>query len=213
VAPTLILARIIPAATDAPEYAMSNGKTIAVDLMQAKRAYRNQDYLAAFNIYHRLGDTGHVDSQLMVAWMLLKGYGTTQDEEAAGAWYARSAALGSPQGSFFYGRYLMRLGQPKAARLHYLASAQAGFLPGIFLMGYTASRGLGTEVDLDEAYRYLTQAAKQGHLYAIRELGVLDLRGHRGVFWRLFGVVEFIAAVVGAFLLAHVSPDSIRLIA
>lgn len=190
---------------------MSNNNSLAADLSRAEKAYRSNDYVVAFDIYRRLGEAGHVDSQLMVAWMLLKGLGVAQDEEAAATWYARSAALGSPQGGFYYGRYLTRLGRQKEARSHYLASAQTGFLPSIFWMGYSAARGQGTAVNLDEAYRYLLQAAKQGHLHAVREIGVLDMRGCRGVFWRLIGVVEFIAAVVGAFLLALVVRDSVLL--
>lgn len=190
---------------------MSNNNSFAEDLSRAEKAYRSRDYVVAFDIYHRLGEAGHVDSQLMVAWMLLKGLGVAQDEEAAATWYARSAALGSPQGGFYYGRYLTRLGRQIEARSHYLASAQTGFLPSIFWMGYSAARGQGTAVNLDEAYRYLLQAAKQGHLHAVREIGVLDMRGCRGVFWRLIGVVEFIAAVVGAFLLALVVRDSVLL--
>lgn len=169
--------------------------------------------MVAFEIYHRLGEAGHIDSQLMVAWMLLNGLGVAKDEMAAATWYARSAALGSPQGGFYYGRYLMRLGRQKEARSYYFASAQTGFLPSIFWIGYSAARGLGTAVNLDEAYRYLLQAAKRGHLHAVREIGVLDMRGCRGVLFRLIGVAELVAAVVGAFLLALVARDSVLLCA
>lgn len=188
--------------------ALIDGDGLAVDLRVAETAYRGRDYPAAFDVYHRLGEAGHVDSQLMVAWMLLKGLGVPPDEVAAATWYARSAALGSPQGGFYYGRYLTRLGRHTEARAFYFASARAGYVPSVFWVGYSAARGQGTKVDLDEAYRYLNQAAKRGHLHAVRELGMLDMRGHRGIACRLVGVVEFVTAVVGAFILGLFNRDS-----
>lgn len=190
---------------------MSSGCSSAEELCRADGAYRSRDYAVAFEIYLRLGEAGHVESQLMVAWMLLNGLGVAQDEAAAANWYAQSAALGSPQGGFYFGRYLTKRGRQQEARSHYLASAQAGFLPAIFWMGYTAARGQGTAVSIDEAYLYLLKAARQGHMHALREVGVLDMQGSRGALWRVIGVIEFIAAVFGAFLLGLVVRDSVLL--
>jgi uncharacterized protein len=141
----------------------------------------------------------------------VSGLGVARDEDAAATWYSRSAALGSPQGSFYFGRYLTKLGRYEEARAHYGASAKTGFLPSIFWMGYSSARGQGTTVNFDEAYRYLIEAAKHDHLHAIREIGVLDMRGCRGLLWRSIGVVKFAVAVLGAFLLALVARDSVLL--
>ena len=181
------------------------------DLAAAKSAYRRHDYVLAFDLYSRLGEEGHVESQLMVAWFLLKGLGVAQDEAGAARWFERAAALGSPQGSFYYARYLTRLGRHQEARAHYGAAAQTGHLPSMFWLGYASARGKGAELNTAEGYRYLTQAARRGHMHALREIAMLDLQGCRGPLWRLLGVVEFCAAIIGAFILTFVDRESDRL--
>lgn len=185
--------------------------SLSDDLAAAESAYRKHDYALAFNLYLRLAEEGQVESQLMVAWLLLKGLGVVQDEEGSARWFERAAALGSPQGGFYYARYLTRLGRYQEARSHYASAAQTGHLPSMFWLGYASAQGKGAELNLVEGYRYLKQAARGGHVHALREIAILDLQGHRGFLWRLIGAIEFCAAVMGAFVLTFVDPESDRL--
>lgn len=175
---------------------------------RALAAYRAKRYQEAFDTYLQLANDGHVGSQVMVGWMLLQGLGVSADEQAASNWFSRAAALGSPQGSFYYGRYLTRTGRSAEARTYYRVGATAGYLPSMFWMGYSAARGVGTELNIDEALQYLSRAAKRGHLHALREIGVLDMKGARGPLLRAVGVCEFIAAVGAAFVLALIDRES-----
>lgn len=188
--------------------AMSADDSLSSRLEAAETAYRSGQHRVAFDLYSDLGSQGHVESQLMAAWMTLNGLGVTRDTEAAMHWFEKAAALGSAQGSFHLARYLTSLGRHQEARRYYATAAHAEHLPSIFWMGHSAARGKGTQVDQAEAYKYLTRAAKRGHVYAIRELGVLDMSGGRGVMARPLGVVEFIAAGVAAFVLAIVNKES-----
>lgn len=180
-------------------------------LKAAESAYRSGRHSVAYDLYSELGRQGHPESQVMAAWMTLNGLGVAQDADAAMRWFEQAAALGSPTGCFYLARYLTRLGRHADAHPCYATAARAGHLPSIFWLGYSASRGKGTPVDLAEAYRHLTIAASKGHVHAMRELGLLDMRGGRGVMARLLGVAEFTAAVVGAIVLTFVNRESDRL--
>jgi len=140
--------------------------------------------------------------------MLLNGLGIRQDEAQAMKWFERAAALGSVQGQFYYGRYLTRIGRHDEACKLYRSAAKAGHLPSIFWAGYVLARGQGVAQNLKEAYWYLLQAAKRGHVHALREIALLDMGGHRGPFWRLPGLVEFVVAVAAAFVLALINRES-----
>jgi uncharacterized protein len=145
---------------------------------------------------------------MFVGWMFLNGLGIRQDEAQAMQWFERAAALGSVQGQFYYGRYLTRIGRLDEACTLYRSAAKAGHLPSIFWVGYALARGQGVDRDVKEAYWYLLQAAKRGHVHALREIALLDMGGNRGPFWRLPGLVEFIVAIAAAFVLALINRES-----
>lgn len=192
---------------------MNTDQSLASQLGEAEAAYRSGQHLVAFALYASLGSQGHVESQVMAAWMTLNGMGVARDPESAMRWFEKAAALGSAHGNFYLARYLTSLGRHQEAHSHYARAAQTGHLPSIFWMGHSAARGKGTRADPAEAYRYLTLAAKRGHVWALRELGLLDMKGGRGFAARPLGVVEFLVALVAGLVLGMINKDSERLVA
>jgi uncharacterized protein len=182
--------------------------SLAEALIRAEAAFRAKNYPEAFNEYARLAEAGHVESQVMTGWMLLQGYGIRRDETAAENWFAKAASLGSPTGNFYHARYLSRLGRHEEALRHYRASSRANYLPAVFWLGYSASRGFGMSVDIELAYQHLWRAARKGHMHALREAAMLDMKGYRGTWARPLGMLEFAAAVIGGFIVAAVNRDS-----
>jgi hypothetical protein len=61
---------------------------------------------------------------------------------------------------------------------------------------------------LRRSYQILKAAAMRGHAYALRELGLQDLRGKRGAIWQPIGLVEILAAVCWGFMVSMVNDDS-----
>lgn len=182
--------------------------SLAEELSQAGEAYRDKRYGVAYGIYRKLAEQGHAESQMFVGWMHLSGLGVVSEEAEAAQWFERAAALGSTQGQFYYARYLTKIGRHSEALPFYRRSAESGHLPSIFWVGYASARGQGVSLNINDGYRFLLRAAKKGHVHALREVAVLDLKGCRGLTWQLVAPVEFFIAVVNAFVLAHLCRES-----
>lgn len=177
-------------------------------LVAAQKAYKDGLLYLAFDLYRLLADDGHVESQVFVAWMLSQGIGCQKDGSQAAAYYERAAAHGHPLGCFYFGRWLTRAGDHARAYRFYAMGAERRHLPSMFRVGYSLAHGKGVPVDVNRSYIVLKEAAVRGHAFALRELGLQDLRGKRGVAWQLMGVVEIIAAVCWGFMVSMVNDDS-----
>lgn len=164
-------------------------------LAQASRAYARGELGLAFSLYEKLASAGHTESQVFVGWMLADGKGVPLDTKQAMYWFERAASLGSAHGIFYLARQLTAIGEHEKALFWYRRAAALDYLPAIFWVGYSLSRGKGTRPNIEQAYRHLETAGARGHVYAQREIAMLDLRGHRGVLRRLLGLVGFIAAI------------------
>jgi TPR repeat protein len=166
----------------------------------------------AFDLYQVLADNGHVESQVFVAWMLSQGVGCEKDESRAVAYYERAAAHGHPLGCFYFGRWLTSADEHERAYRFYALGAEQEHLPSMFRVGHSLAHGKGVSLDLTRSYEMLKDAALHGHAFALRELGLQDLRGKRGVAWLPIGVLEVLAAVCWGFMVSMVNDDSDLLI-
>ncbi|MGJ7583096.1 tetratricopeptide repeat protein, partial [Variovorax sp. RHLX14] len=175
-------------------------------------AYKDGLIYLAFDLYQVQADEGHVESQVFVAWMLSQGIGCEKDESQAAVYYERAAAHRHPLGCFYYGRWLTRAGEHAKAYRFYARGAERRHLPSMFRVGYSLAHGKGVSLDLRRSYEVLKDAAMHGHAFALRELGLQDLRGRRGIVWQPIGLVEILAAVCWGFMVAVVNDDSDLLI-
>lgn len=177
-------------------------------LGRAHACYRQGRLHQAFDLYQRLANAGHAESQVFVAWMLSQGIGCEKDEVAAARHFAHAAALGHSAGCFYHGRWLAKAGDHASAYRLFLRGADQGHLPSTFRVGHSLARGKGVAVDLRRAYEVLGKAAVRGHAYALREIAVQDLRGGRGLLWRPIGLVGFAAALLWGVAMSIVNKDS-----
>ena len=170
--------------------------SLAELLNEAARLCAKADYSQAFGIYRQLAEAGHAESQVFLGWMFAEGQGIQASQEDAARWFKQGAELGSVKGAFYLGRLLSREKKYADAVSWYRQSASAGYPPSQFRLGISYLRGQGVPEDFTLACRYLEAAKANGHLFARRELALLDIHGHRGVTRRFFGVIEFLLTLV-----------------
>lgn len=187
-----------------------NSLSFNAQLENASRAYRAGQFSEAFSLYKQLALGGHAESQVFVGWMLLVGKGVVSNPAEAEQWFARAASLGSPQGLFYWARYLTSKGCHADAFTWYQKAAAVNYLPAIFWVGYALTEGKGIPSDIREGYKYLKRASERGHIYARRQLAVLDLRGHRGPMYRLLGAGSFVVALIQSIFISKEEADKLR---
>ena len=181
------------------------------EFIDAKECYEKGDLISAYNKYLVLAKEGHVESQIFLGWMIATGKVFQADPESGSRWFKQAASLGSASGSFYYGRYLTTQNNHIEAFKYYLIASERGSISGTFRVGYSLSRGKGTDVNYKRSYGYLHSASKQGHIFALKEIGVLDIKGQRGFAHRFLGFFEVMYAIFWGMSLSIIDPYSDRL--
>ncbi|WP_180815219.1 tetratricopeptide repeat protein [Ralstonia pickettii] len=181
-------------------------------LTDAAKLCGKAEYARAFVIYRQLAESGHLESQVFLGWMLAAGKGVQANREQAVYWFRRAARLGSASGAFYLGRLLTKEAKHAEAVDWYRRSAREGYSPSQYWLGLCYLRALGVPKDLALACRYLEPAKANGHFFAWRELAVLDIQGRRGVARRLLGVGDFLLVLLFGSAVAFYNPysDSLR---
>src|SRR5262249_23788683 len=87
---------------------------------------------------------------------------------------------------FFAAKTLSIHGNLDEALTYYDFAAKQGFAPALFRLGKMYLDGAGVAQNRELAMRYLEQAARQGHIFAKRELAV-DQWHSRGLHRKLTG--------------------------
>jgi len=172
------------------------------ELEEAIQKYSEGDFQSAYDKYLKLAEEGHGDSQVFVGWMLEKGIGIAKSSESAKKWFKRAAELGSNLGAYYYAIYLIKNNKQEEAFKWITKAALNGDTPSIFRLGYMYVHGKGIRADLEKGLYYLELAANQGHIYAKRELAVLDMKGGRGFIKRLLGPFNFLYVLFLGFVTA-----------
>ncbi|MCT7319367.1 sel1 repeat family protein [Ralstonia sp. CHL-2022] len=191
----------------AHEQEQSGEPSVTELLISASKLCKRGDYSKAYEIYYKLAQSGHSESQVFLGWMYSQGKGVRASPEEAEHWYTRAAKLRSASGAFYLGGLLARQGRFNDAIAWYKKSANAGYSPSQFRLGVAYLEGRGVPKDLDMAVHYLEVAKRNGNVFAWRNLAVLDIKGRRGMLRRIIGIIDFstmfLSGVVGALWNPH----------
>ncbi len=168
-------------------------------------------YESALKQYLTYANEGNAECQVFVGWLYERGIGIPRDQLTAGNWFKRAAENGSPQGAFYYARYILRYGDKKEAIPWFQKGANLGDVPSLFRLGYAYFHGVGVDSDHNKGIQLIQQAAGLGHIYALRELSLIEMRGYKGFTGRILGSMRLIRATLSAYRVARKDPYSERL--
>lgn len=173
----------------------------------AQQLFNERRFPEAFIIYERLARAGDPHCQVFLGWMYKQGLGVAKDEQKALDWFIRAASLGSKVGAFYCGRSALSSGRNDEAIGWFHKAAAQEYGPALLWLGLVYVRGLGVSADLVKGTKYLKRAADAGNFFALRELGLLMIRGKFGPAKIPLGFVLIPYAVVGGIVTAIVNRD------
>jgi hypothetical protein len=133
--------------------------TAQADLLDALQAYREGNYLLAFDEFRTLALNGDADAQYRLGDMYAKGEGVRQDFQQAFNWYLRAASQDEPRGQFEVaeayeqGRGVAQ--DSKKAAAWYLTAAEHGNPKAQYAIGLLYAKGSNMPLDLVKARMWL----------------------------------------------------------
>jgi len=134
-----------------------------------------KDDKKALEWYLKAASTGHVLAQYYVGHHYANGIGTKPDETTAIKWYTRAAKQGHT-----YSRQLIeeccghKVEHAKGMTPFekHMDDAEHGDAESQYIIGRYYEEGIGVEKDLNEAKKWYTKAAAQGHFNAKKAMTI-----------------------------------------
>ncbi len=133
--------------------------------------------------YEKAAHAGSLPAMLKLAHLCANGFdGGTRDMDRAFSWFEKASAAGNPDGRHALAEYyLYGLGSTprdpeKAIEILKTAAAQ-NHSRSLDLLGTCYSKGIGTELNYDQALRYYQRAVELHYGPSFANLGILYLNG------------------------------------
>jgi TPR repeat protein len=155
---------------------------------------------AALRFFRELAGEGSLLSKIELGRCLTHGIGTARNDAEAEAWFKEAAAARSVRGSYFLGRFYLRIHKYAEAREAYRFSAARSYAPALFDLGKIYLLGLGVEKDPNLAKRYLLQASEEGNVFAKKMYARVLMTSAGDMKQRLRGFALQIDAVASLFV-------------
>ena len=160
--------------------------TVDIEKMyaSAQQLYERKKYTEAVELFQKLADKGHKESQYYLGVCYDLGNGVSQDYAKAVSWYEKSAKQGNAQAQYNLGLcYDLGKGvsQDYAKAVYwYEKSARQGFAQAQYNLGGCYNNGEGVSQDYGKAVYWYEKSAQQGKAQAQYNLGLCYYNG-RGV--------------------------------
>jgi TPR repeat protein len=158
-----------------------------------------------------LADRGSTMSMVYLAHAYRKGIGADVDPARSREWFERAAAAGSLLASYELGWLYRNDKDFEKARRAASAGVDRGYPPSMYLLATMYQRGQGVPVDVQRARDLLEAAVAHGHVFAKRNLGVLLIKGHFGIWQIPRGILLFLSGIKDVLVLVPREPKSERL--
>lgn len=161
--------------------AMTQADEPGVDHSQARIAYQNGSYAAAYEIWKTAAEAGDTEAQCWLGSLYANGEGVSVDDAQALRWYVAAGEQGSHMaqanaGAFYFlGR---GTGKNVDEALRWLNRAAAGDdLNGLFNLATLYAKGEGVAADQEMAASLYRRAAELGHYPSQSRLGYIYAHG------------------------------------
>jgi hypothetical protein len=141
---------------------------------RAQAAYTRQDYATAAPLYQQLADSGQAGAMDRLGTMHFNGFGFTQSDPEAVAWFRKAAGAGNAPAMTWLG-FMYENGRGAAqddfqAAAWYRTAAESGDAGAMGRLGLMYARGRGVAKDAAEALAWYGKAAALGDANAKADL-------------------------------------------
>ena len=162
---------------------------------RAFQAIEKGDYDEARRLLEPVAALGSIYSLLTLGAFYEWGKLGPADMNAAVSYYERAASEGSAEAHQRLGRVFYDAGDEKRARSAFKHGAEAGNISCMYWLGKMKVKGRGGGADVDRGTEWLTAAAGQGHIFAKRDLLILQRKQTSSIFKKLLIQVQIIVLV------------------
>jgi tetratricopeptide (TPR) repeat protein len=148
-------------------YLLLSAISIAAPMDDGSAAYKSGNYSEAYKFFKLAADQGNAGAMNNLAAFYMNGLGVSRDYSLGIKWLKMAAENGFVGAQvnlgqiYSKGEYDQKKDYPQALKWLKMAAAQ-GNPRGEFLLGLMYWDGLGTQINLDEAKKLLSAAAKHG---------------------------------------------------
>jgi TPR repeat protein len=138
-----------------------------MDEYSAESAYTERDYQRAADSYRKAAENGSGYGMYMLGSMYADGQGVSRDKKEAVRWMERAAEKGYPAANFTMGLWRINGEQGlktnrQQAITDFKRAADGEDSVAMFFLGTLYARGIGVNVDMDEALRWFKTAKANG---------------------------------------------------
>jgi len=165
-------------------------------LKRARYLYFHGKAKESLDIYLPYAESGHEDSQVFVGWLYSKGCkNVEQDLKQAKRWLEPAAESGNVDAIYLLGIVYSMAGNHHQAISKLNSAAELGYSAAYYQLGKIYFTGIHTERNNRLAYDYFNSASKLGHIFAKREVALMNIKGYKGISGIPIGLFLFVASI------------------
>lgn len=151
------------------------------------------------------------EAKLQLAYLYFNGLGGSVDLSRARELYQALAEDGNADGMYYLGRLFVASGEIRKALIYFEMSSSLSHPSGTFWAAELYNGLYGNKVD-KEKYKFLVRrAANLGHIYALRNLALDDIRHEKNFFLILNACMRYFCATIKGVVISIRDPHDLRI--
>lgn len=178
-------------------------------LAQAKTELGAGNYKRARELLEPLVDDQ--EAKLQLAYLLQAGLGGDVDIGRARDIYQSLASAGDAEGMYYAGRLFLAEGDLLKAAYYLEMASSLSHASASFWAAELYNGLYGCPLDRGKYRLLIRRAAKLGHIYALRNCALDDIRNEKKIFLKVRACLVYIAATGKGVVIAFKDPNDLRL--